>query len=283
MTDSTARPPYDRLFIYYLSGRPDREPIECEAYIGTWQEEDSAFVFFHRKSDGIVQRVVSNQPDLKWIDSFEMSYDEWQGETLGRRDLGGFVIVPGWEADTIGERTQPNHILMDPGVVFGNGAHPTTQDCMEAIDLALQREPLSSAIDLGTGTGILALAAWKLGFRPIVAVDFNRLAIRTAAANFRLNGAQDDILPLHARAENVMELEVDLLIANIHFSVMKDLIESPGFVSKRQFILSGLLRSEIRQIESMLSRLPVTVLKRWQRDGVWHTLWGFSHTMRPTT
>ncbi len=274
MTDSTVRAPYDRLFIYYLSGRPNREPIESEAYIGTWQEEDSAFFFFHRKADDLVHRIVSNQPDLKWIDSFEMSYDQWQGEPLGRRELGDFVIVPGWEAETNAERTRPNEILMDPGVVFGNGAHPTTQDCLEAITLALRREPLSSAVDLGTGTGILALAAWKLGMRSIVAVDFNRLAIRTAAANFRLNGAQNDILPVHARAEDCMELGVDLLIANIHFSVMKGLIESPGFVRKRQFILSGLLRSEVRQVEDVLSRLPVTILNKWQRDGVWHTLWG---------
>jgi len=276
MTDPTARAPYDKLFIYYLSGRPSQEPIECDAYIGTWQEEDSAFVFFHQKADNVVHRIVSSQPELKWIDSFEMSYDQWQGEPLGRRELGAFVIVPGWDAEAIGERVRPNEILMDPGVVFGNGAHPTTQDCLEAISLAIQREPLSSAVDLGTGTGILALAAWKQGMRPIVAVDFNRLAIRTAAANFRLNGAHSDILPLHARAEDCMDLEVDLLIANIHFSVMKSLIESPGFVRKRQFVLSGLLRSEARHIEDMLSRLPVRVLNRWQRDGIWHTLWGSS-------
>lgn len=279
MTDPSPRAPYDRLFIYYLSGRPHREPIECDAYIGTWQEGDSAFVFFHQKVDSVVHRIVSSQPELKWIDSFEMSYDQWQGETLGRRELGGFVIVPGWEAEPVGEGARPNEILMDPGVVFGNGAHPTTQDCLEAITLALQREPLTSAVDLGTGTGILALAAWKQGLRSIVAVDFNRLAIQTAASNFRLNGAQNDILPLHARAEDCMDLEVDLLIANIHFSVMKSLIESPGFIRKRQFVLSGLLRSEVRHIEDMLSRLPVTVLNKWQREGVWHTLWGSSNVV----
>lgn len=279
MTDPTDRAHYDRLFIYYLSGRPNQEPTDCEAYIGTWQEEDSAFFFFHQKADSVVHRIVSSQPGLTWIDSFEMSYDQWQGETLGRRELGGFVIVPGWEAESVGKRTHPNEIRMDPGVVFGNGAHPTTQDCLEAITLAIQREPLSSAVDLGTGTGILALAAWKQGMRPIVAVDVNRLAIRTAAANFRLNGSHNDILPLHARAEDCMNLDVDLLIANIHFSVMKTLLESPGFVRKRQFVLSGLLRSEVRYIEDMLSRLPVTVLNEWQRDGIWHTLWGSSHVI----
>lgn len=265
---------YDRLVIYYLQGKVLREPPACTGYIGTWQEEDSAFVFFHRKADDVVQRLISLQPELQLIDRYEMSYDEWQGERPQRKTLGDFTIVPQWDACRSDDVGNNRRIVMDPGVVFGNGDHPTTQDCMEAIGLAVASTPVATAVDLGTGTGILSLAAWKSGVRHVVALDLNRLAVQTAQRNFRINGALDHILAIHARAEDCMDMAVDLMIANIHFDIMKRLIASSGFLRKRQFILSGLLRSEVREVEATLSRLPVTILRKWERDGIWHTIWG---------
>lgn len=275
MYDSAGSAPYDRLVIYYLQGRVVQEPSVIDnGYIGTWQEEESAFIFFHRRADDAVMRLIELQPDLQIIDRYEMSYDEWQGERLQRKTLGDFTIVPQWEACRNDSADHSRCIVMDPGVVFGNGDHPTTQDCLEAIGLAAASMPVAAAVDLGTGTGILALAAWKIGVRQVIALDFNRLAVKTALRNFRINGAQEHILALHARAEDCMEMAVDLMIANIHFDIMKRLIASAGFLRKRQFILSGLLRSEVREVEAMLSRFPATILRKWERDGIWHTLWG---------
>lgn len=274
MHDSAGFTPYDRLVIYYLQGRVLQEPSVDSGYIGTWQEEESAFVFFHRRADDVLMRLIALQPELQLIDRYEMTYDEWQGERLQRKTLGEFTVIPQWEAAQIETVDHNRCIVMDPGVVFGNGDHPTTQDCMEAIGLAAASMPVATAIDLGTGTGILALAAWKSGVRQVIALDFNRLAVKTAQRNFRINGAQEHILALHARAEDCMNMRVDLMIANIHFDIMKRLIVSSGFLQKRQFILSGLLRSEIREVEAMLSQFPVTILQKWEKDGIWHTLWG---------
>lgn len=282
MHDAAGPGPYDRLVIYYLQGRVAEEPSVDSGYIGTWQEEESAFVFFHRRADDAVMRLISLQPELHLIDRYEMSYDEWQGQRLQRKTLGDFTIVPLWEVCPNDAVDHNRCIVMDPGVVFGNGDHPTTQDCLEAIGLAAASMPVATAVDMGTGTGVLALAAWKIGVRQVIALDFNRLAVKTAQRNFRINDAQEHILALHARAEDCMDMAVDLMIANIHFDVMKRLIASAGFLRKRQFILSGLLRSEVREVEAMLSRLSATILRKWERDGIWHTLWG-EHLFRDSS
>jgi ribosomal protein L11 methyltransferase len=71
-------------------------------------------------------------------------------------------------------------ILMDPGVVFGTGTHPTTHDCLSALQLAFDRQAVTRVLDVGTGTGLLALAAAKMGRASRVAVDLNHLAAETA-------------------------------------------------------------------------------------------------------
>ena len=80
-------------------------------------------------------------------------------------------------------------------------------------------------------------------------------------------------------AENILNDEfidssLDLVIANIHYDVMKHLITSQGFLKKKWFILSGLLRSQARDIRFRLSRQPVRILKTWEGDGIWHTFFG---------
>jgi ribosomal protein L11 methyltransferase len=89
-----------------------------------------------------------------------------------------------------------------------------------------------------------------------------------------LNNLVDHVNIVCGSAEDFLGPAADLLIANIHYDVMKDLIELPGFLNKKWFILSGLLRTEAGLIESRLSKLPVTLMEKWVRDGVWHTLFG---------
>ena len=79
---------------------------------------------------------------------------------------------------------------------------------------------------------------------------------------------------VQGNAEDVIAYPADLAIANIHYDVMRHLINAKGFVEKKRFILSGLLRSEARDIVDRLERQPVKILKQWTRDGIWHTFYG---------
>jgi ribosomal protein L11 methyltransferase len=269
--------PYENLFIYYLEGRIDRPwEIPFSRFVGNWEEDGYTFLFFTDDAENQVNDLLVRQPGLSLLDQFRMTYEEWQGEALGPTRIGRFTILPPWCRDDDGQAHAPggDDILLDPGVVFGNGLHPTTRDCMKALEMAFARQRIDTVMDLGTGTGLLALAAGKLGCRKCLALDFNFLAARTAYQNVRLNGMETRILVCQGRAEAHIEIPADLLIANIHFDVMRHLVASEGILSKGAFVLSGLLRSEARQIAGMLSCLPVEIVQWWEQGNIWHTFYG---------
>jgi ribosomal protein L11 methyltransferase len=265
-------PPCSELFIYYLEGSLREDPADLQHFIGNWQEDGFSFLFFTEPSMDQVQDLVSVSPLLRFIDHYQMSYHDWVGDKVSPFCTDRFFISPPWDA-TIAPSSKLR-ITLDPGVVFGTGTHPTTRDCIEALELAFQSRPICSALDLGTGTGVLAIAAARLGCPLTLAVDMNQLAAKTAQKNIRLNQLHQSVLAIQGSADDFIQMQADLLIANIHYDVMKRLVCSGGFLKKSFFILSGLLRSEAADIESRLMQLPVKVLNKWVCDGVWYTYWG---------
>ncbi|MCX5883366.1 MAG: 50S ribosomal protein L11 methyltransferase [Deltaproteobacteria bacterium] len=265
-------PPCSELFIYYLEGDLQEDPSGLKHFIGNWQEDGFSFLFFTEPSLDQVQDLVYVTPLLRFIDHYQMSYHDWVGDKVTPFCTDRFFISPPWDS-TIAPSSKLR-ITLDPGVVFGTGAHPTTRDCIEALELAFQSQPVYSALDLGTGTGILAVAAARLGCQLTLAVDMNRLAAKTAQRNIRLNQLQQSVLVVQGSADDFIQIQTDLLIANIHYDVMKRLVCSGGFLKKSIFILSGLLRSEAMDIENRLKKLPVRILNKWVRDGIWYTYWG---------
>ncbi|MBW2683880.1 MAG: 50S ribosomal protein L11 methyltransferase [Deltaproteobacteria bacterium] len=203
-----------------------------------------------------------------------MSYEQWQGGTVEPVRVGRFLLNPPW----IKALPEENElaITLDSGVVFGNGTHQTTQACLEAIDIACAGKKVNTMLDLGSGTGVLALAAAKLGCKKILAVDYNFLACRTAKTNVHLNGLDDSVLVINGKAEEHTGVATDLLVANIHYDVMKELVRTEGFLRQKWFILSGLLRSEAEKISEFLSTQPVLILKRWNRNNIWTTILGIT-------
>ena len=269
--------PYKELYIYYLHGRLKLVDKICGSdFIGNWQEDDFSFLFFSKPSPDEVSKILSSNSGLALLDEFHMTYDQWQGGKTAQEKIGRFVIVPPWRKN--GKKMNFCHeeltILLDPGVVFGNGLHTTTRDCLEALEMVFLRDRIESAIDIGTGTGILALAASLLGCRKTLAVDFNLLAAKTALRNVRINRLENRILITQGRAKDFVDSPSELVIANIHYDVMKHLIASRSFYNKKWFILSGLLRSQARDVSFSLSQNRINIIKTWERDGIWHTFLG---------
>jgi ribosomal protein L11 methyltransferase len=277
MHQKTRSRPWQNLFIYYIRGRL-KAGIETfqDNFLGNWEEDDESFLFFSSAATRQVQNLLNRQPHLCLVDSYQMPYDQWLGEIFSSFEHGPFRVVPPWEAPDCGERalTDKLEVLLDPGLVFGTGTHPTTCDCLDALELAARSKDFKTVLDLGTGTGLLAIAAARLGSQRVVAVDLNLLAARTAAGNVQLNGLQDRVVIVRGKAEEAVAYTADIVVANIHYDVMRHLIDSGGFLAKKRFILSGLLRGEAKEITDRLSRHPLKILKQWTRDGIWYTFYG---------
>ena len=269
--------PYKDLYIYYLQGRLNPYiKLFDRNFIGNWQEDESTFLFFSKPSRSEVEKMLSARPNLTLLDEFHMTYDQWQGGKITSNRIGRFCIAPPWQRPRKNKPSSREELLivLDPGVVFGTGAHTTTHDCIKALELVFCRERVESVLDLGTGTGLLALAASRLGCKSILAVDLNFLAAKTATRNVQLNRLEGNVLVVQGRAEDFIDASSDLVIANIQYDVMKHLIHSQGFLSKEWFVLSGLLRSQASDLLIRLSQQPVQIEKKWERDGIWHTFFG---------
>jgi ribosomal protein L11 methyltransferase len=138
--------------------------------------------------------------------------------------VGPLWIGPPWHDPPPGATA----IVIDPGRAFGTGAHPTTRLCVE---LLLELEP-SSAVDLGCGSGVLAIAAAKLGCAPVIALDADENAVAATRSNAHANGVQIDARLVDAFREELPT--TDIALANITRAALETLaprLRSPWVVS----------------------------------------------------
>lgn len=266
--------PYQDLYIYYLKGslKREKESYLGPEFLGNWAEEDSSFLFFSQPSKRLVQRVVDKDKKLRLLDEFHFTYEEWLGGKVISRKVSRFLIVPPWENRQQGDKELK--MILNPGVVFGTSLHPTTRESLLALLEIPDKLPSFRVLDLGTGTGILAIGAALLGAEKVLAVDNNPLAVKTAILNVKLNGLEQGIEVREVLAEDILDIPSDLLIANIHFDIIRKLIKKGGFIEKKYFILSGLMRSQAKDIKLELARYPVEIVREWNDDIVWRTILG---------
>ena len=128
--------------------------------------------------------------------------------------VGGVWIGPPWEDPPAGERV----VVIDPGRAFGTGRHPTTRLCLEL----LGRVERGSLLDVGCGSGVLAIAAAKLGFGPLVAVDVDPVAVVAARENVAVNGVDVDVRELDAVVDELPRANV--AVANIALVAVEQLL-----------------------------------------------------------
>lgn len=267
--------PDTQLFIYYIEGiLPPYQSFTAPGFVGNWVEDTFSFLFFTRPSKPRVSQLLKDYDGLTLLDEYTMSYAQWQGGAIEPVRIGRFLLNPPWIQASPSEHEIS--ITLDSGVVFGNGSHPTTSSCLEAIGIACSGKKVRTMLDLGTGTGVLALAAARLGCEKILAVDFNYLATLTARNNVILNDLKQNIVVVNGRAEQHISTATDLLVANIHYDVMKELVVSTGFLQQKWFVLSGLLTSQAEKILDILRKQPVLILKKWSEDQIWHTVLGIT-------
>jgi ribosomal protein L11 methyltransferase len=264
--------PYDDLYIYLMKGLVSREEEARfgKSFLGNWVEEDTCFLFFGEPSEGIVSNLLQKRVDLQLLEKYHFSYEEWQGAFCEPLRIERFLIVPPWldAVEGLGE----TKILLDPGLVFGTGLHASTRDSLKALSYVHSRYPVEKVIDLGTGTGVLALASALLGAKQVLAVDLNPLCVKTARKNVQWNRLESRVEVKEGRAEDFAELKADLVLANIHWDVLKMLIAKEGFRRNPWIVLSGLMRSHARDLESDVARYGLRTVKAWEDEATWYTM-----------
>lgn len=185
----------------------------------------------------------SQQADEDWSLSWKQ---HWQADPVGM----GLLILPAW-LPCPPEHAERRLIAMDPGSAFGTGSHPTTRLCLEALErlAAVKPEELAGlrVADLGCGSGVLGLAALRLGAASVVAVDTDSLAVRATADNAALNvltaQVQVQLGSVEALAELLDGQPSDLLLCNILAPVIQALCPAFNTVLAANGVglLSGLL------------------------------------------
>jgi ribosomal protein L11 methyltransferase len=195
--------------------------------------------------------VLAAFPDAHVVTVDEGWEDRWREFHHAVR-IGPLWVGPPWEASP--EDAIP--VVIDPGRAFGTGAHATTRLCLEL----LAAEERGSLLDVGCGSGVLGIAAVKLGFGPVIALDADEVAVETTAANARANGVELEIHVADARTGDLPA--VDLAVANISL----DLVEAGGRrLRAGRAITSGYLardRPELRGHEHAARR----ELEGWAAD-----------------
>lgn len=190
----------------------------------------------------------SEQADEDWSLSWKQ---HWQADPVGE----GLLILPAWLS------CPPEHagrlvIAMDPGSAFGTGSHPTTRLCLEALE-GLQLAGLRVA-DLGCGSGVLGLAALRLGAASVVAADTDSLAVRATVENAALNGLTAQVCvnlgSVEALAARLDGQPADLLLCNILAPVIQALCPAFETVLSHHGVglLSGLLVDQAPALQQAL-------------------------------
>jgi len=185
------------------------------------------------------------------------------------------LVVPEWETVEPDERIQ---LRLDPGLIFGTGAHPTTKLCLEAIEgLAA---PGQQVLDLGCGSGILSIAALLLGAEHAIACDIDPKAPDVVRSNAALNGIGaealtplcGDILSPGALRDDLGAQQYDLILANIVADVIIALADftAPWLRPGGRMICSGIIDGRQNEVEQALIAGGFTVLER-HKDGDWHS------------
>jgi ribosomal protein L11 methyltransferase len=174
--------------------------------------------------------------------------ERWKRFYFPVQIAGRLYVRPPWEEPA--QRGGIEEVVIDPGGAFGTGTHPTTRMCLE---LLLEAPAPGSFCDLGCGSGVLAIAAAKLGFAPVQGIDADRAALDETRRNARANGVDVDVHHLDLRREAAPV--ADVVAANLTAGLCEAVAASWAGAGKRPgtAIVSGFLRAEADRVAAALA------------------------------
>lgn len=254
---------------------PESATTTIRAYFPASEDSTARLAEVREYLDQLSQRTpgcVIPPPGLSsvstedWSSSWKVNFKPLR---VGRR----LLIVPSWEE--VLPQTEDIVLHLDPGMAFGTGGHETTRLCLELLEQIMDDMPLMlspSVLDLGTGSGILAMAAVQLGAGRVCAVDIDPDAVRVARENLAANGLADQVECSTTPLES-MTGSFDIILANI---LAEELVRLAPFLAERlapggSLVLSGILAEKERMVRAGFASRSMEYLDTL-RAGEWVAL-----------
>ncbi len=247
----------DRLTLRaYFAAAPDVATLRGEI--------ERALGFLHLPATALHRLEALTVADQDWLAEWKKGYEPME---IGAR----LLIAPSWKRAGLAA-TERLIIQIDPGMAFGTGTHETTRGCLELLEKYWPpKVPAPALLDVGTGTGILAIAALKLcPTATVIGFDVDPEAITVAEENAEINEVGDALTLEVNKLAAYRGQEFDVVVANLTADVITDLAANFTQVIKGQgtLIVSGILREQGDDVLSLLARCSFDVLES-KPDGEW--------------
>ena len=246
--------------------RDQRSHIKAYFPQDRFSHMDLAALALRFKQDALCLNLDS-EPQVAWRlieeEDWARSWKKyWQPQTIGDR----FLINPAWmEPPSDNSRLV---ISLDPGTAFGTGTHPTTQLCLESLEMRLAENADSMTLaDIGCGSGILSIGAVLLGAHQVLAVDTDPLAVKATGENQLLNHIKPGRIRVTQGSVEAISQPVDGIICNILADIIVELIPQFSDISTGATwgILSGILLEQSKWVADVLEDHGWLVATLWRR------------------
>lgn len=259
----------------------DPDALQAAVTVKIYVAEDKDTPEFRARIEEVVYQYSRLYPippptfrelqDEDWANAWKAHYHPFR---IGKK----IWIQPSWlepgdssTADEDGIRQDDVVLTLDPGMAFGTGLHPTTQMCLRALEAHVT--PGQTVLDVGTGSGILAIAAAKLGASRLLAFDTDELAVAATQDNAAKNEITERLTLFQGTLTQVTEKGWDVVVVNILAPVIINLLEQDDLLSyvaeNGRLILSGIIEAQGAGVETAVAQAGGRVVEKLQiRDWV---------------
>lgn len=244
-------------------GLDDKENVEIKAYFTPEDApEKGAEIKRYLQNRGLEFGIkVSNLKDDDWA-------HKWKEFFKPEKVTDRIVIKPPWEPYLAQDKEIV--IEIEPGMAFGTGTHPTTRGCIQLIEEVVEKGNIPSMLDVGAGSGILSIAAAKLGVPKIIAVDIDKTALKVAEDNVSFNKVGGSVRVADIPPDSI-SIDFGLVVANI---IAEELVRLSGFLKGRvkgngYIILSGVITEKADMVKESFKDFTC---EKEVREGEWVSL-----------
>jgi ribosomal protein L11 methyltransferase len=233
--------------------------------------------------DALVEISTSHTPDdwqERWKRFHRPVLIEVPRSSVGRDHIPALHVRPPWEAASAGRKGDVEEIVIDPGQAFGTGGHASTRLCLELLlGLASREGPVGPLLDLGTGSGVLAIAAARLGFTPVLGLDHERESVEAARENAAANGVDIEVRRFDLREQRLPWMDATdvprrpmVVVANLLRPLLLELARTMPR-APAHLLVGGLLKDEVDEVVRAFGDRLALRSREERRCGEWAAVW----------